>query len=482
MNLLWIIFPVLLLASGCSEKQDKPNVLIILVDDVGWGDIGYNSPGKVYTPNLDQLAANGAIFTQHYSMPQCTPTRIAIFTGRYPGRFSKEACQAVNFQVFPVGTPTLATMFKAEGYNTYLCGKWHMGSDPDNGPNYHGFDESYGSLAGAVGMYDHRYNRRYPEYEQTWHRNHELIEGNEDGVHTTDLVTRDAQRIIRKDQDAPFFLYLAYHAAHTPLDERGEFADQPTELDTAANRWINEDRIKWFNDPEGKIQSEQHPDARLFLAVMNHLDHAIGEVISTLEETGKLENTLILFSSDNGPQVFWKGDVYPYDLRVKDFNQPIPMKGSKCDVWEGGIHVPGFAYWKGRIEPGTKIDDAIHVVDWFPTLASMIGHRGSEQHQLDGKDLGEVIFKGKKLESRDLYWIWNQVTNRWALRYEDWKIVKYGTEQPQEPGDWQLFNIKDDKMEKNNLASEHPEVLAKLHAMFMVQRAKDTQHSYRIKK
>lgn len=455
---------------GELNIDERPNVIVIITDDQGWGDIGYNNE-KVYTPHLDKLAATGATFVNHYVMPQCTPTRVAVMTGRYPGRFGPQAQQANNAPVFPIGTPTLASMFRESGYATYLCGKWHLGSSPKHGPNLFGFDKSYGSLAGAVGMYDHRY--RKGEYEETWHRDHKPIEGHEDGVHATDLMAQEAVRIIEEKRDKPFFLYLAFHAVHTPLDERGQFVDQPTQLDPEnPNRWINEDKIKWFNDPEGKIQSESDPEKRLLLAAAYHLDHAIGEVVKALERSGQIENTLILFSSDNGPQVSWPGKAYPDDLKLTNFNQPIPMRGKKCDVWEGGIRVPGFANWPGRIKP-KKVQDPVHIIDWFPTLASLIDYQPKEPILWDGVDISNVVFTDKTLAKRDLYWIWNQRTNRWALRYGDWKIVKYGVEEPANANAWQLFNLKRDPKEQNNIAGEHPVVVATLHQRFLVQRGRD---------
>lgn len=455
--------------SGAVFAADRPNVVVILTDDQGWADIGYNNPDHVYTPNLDQLAATGARFENHYVMPQCTPTRVAAFTGRYPGRFSRAALQASNNRCFPVGTPTLATMLKSVGYKTHLMGKWHMGSKSGDGPNQHGFDYSYGSIAGAVGMYDHRY--RKGEFNEAWHRNEKIIPGFENGKHATDLIAEDAVRVINQNHDQPFFMMLTFHAPHTPLDERGKFIDRPTQLDPAnEQRWLNEDEIEWFNDPEGKIQKEPDPEKRLLLAAVHHVDHAIGQVVDALDNSGLRENTLILFSSDNGPQGSWGGDAYPDDLKLTNFNQPLPMSGMKVDVWEGGIHVPGLANWPGHIEPKT-VSDQLHIIDWFPTLGNLT--EAALPDNLDGTDLSPVLFGSGALEKRDLYWIWNKTINRWALRYGDWKIVRYTKKEPQLPSDWELYNLKNDPKEKTNVADQHPEVRQQLHTLFLIQRAKD---------
>ena len=438
--------------------KNRPNILVILTDDQGWADIGYNNPA-VYTPNMDKLARGGAIFTNHYVMSQCTPTRAALMTGRYPSRFGPHATAASTAPAFPKGTTTMASMLQGEGYETCLSGKWHLGSSPEHGPNYFGFDQSYGCLSGAVGNYNHGY-RKGPLFH-TWHRNHQLIEGSENGVHTTQLITDDAIRFISKKRDNPFFLYLAYTAVHTPLDERGEFIDQPTRLDPKnPNRWQNEDEIAWFNDPLGKIQNEKDPEKRLFLAALNHLDHAIGKVTKALKDEGLLKNTLILFSSDNGPQVNWPGNAYPNDLRLTNFNQPLPMRGKKQDVYEGGIKVPGFAHWPGKIKPG-KVKIPIHIVDWLPTLAHLVGHEPKIKMSWDGIDQSPAIFENSSTADREMYWV--QKNKCQALRYGDWKIVSYSKKAPQKSSDWELYNLTKDPKEKTNIASKYPKIMADLH-------------------
>ena len=480
----------------------KPNIITIITDDQGWGDIGYNNP-KVYTPHLDALAAESALCTRHYSMPQCTPTRIAAFTGRYPGRFGNAGLTASNEPVFPHGTLNLATFLKANAYQTYLSGKWHMGAAEEHGPHRHGFDSSYGSFAGAVGYYDHRYRARLPEYEATWHRDGKIIEGYENGRHVTDLVSEEAVRIIKKhaktsndqklsEQDpaddgaktqssgevqasSPFFLYLAYHAPHTPLDERGEFVDTPTQLDPDnPKRWLNEDKIKWFNDPEGIIQSEPDPEKRLFLAVLYHLDHGIGQVIKALDASGQRDNTLILFTSDNGPQVNWPGNAYPDDLKLTDFNQEIPFRGNKCDAYEGGVRVPGFVHWRGKI-PARNIDTPVHVVDWMKTIGGFIGiepQAPQGQPKFDGTDNSALFLTKADPPTRMIYQLWGKPGKRWALSLGDWKLVHYGKNEPKK-SDWQLYDLNKDAKESKNLAKKHPEQVEQLHQLFINERAKD---------
>jgi len=450
----------------------RPNVIVIITDDQGWADIGFNNE-KVYTPHLDQLAETGAKLVNHYVMPQCTPTRVALMTGRYPGRFGREALQANNKPVFPLGTPTLAGMFQESGYATFMSGKWHLGSVPEHGPNHFGFDESHGSLTGAVGMYDHRYHeKKDTPYDPTWHRNHEVIPGYENGTHVTDLTRDEAVKFIKKKREKPFFLYLPFHAPHTPLDERGQFVDTPTQPDPKnPGRWLNEDQIKWFNDPLGKIQSEPSRDKRLLLATVHHVDSAVGDILKALKETGQRDQTMILFSSDNGPWQNSKGGGYPHNIPLKDYNQEDPLRGRKLDVWEGGIHVPGFVSWPGVIKPA-EISEMVHIVDWFPTLARVIGYRPKTVIDWDGQDLSRVLVKGESLDPRELYWVWNRSENRWALRYQQWKIVKYGKGVPK-LHEWQLFDLSTDPQEKSNIAKNHPSRVADLHKRFLKQRSKD---------
>lgn len=460
-----------LLAVTAAPAQDgrRPNIVLIVSDDQGWSDIGYNN-AAVHSPRLDALAREGVRFDQAYSMPQCTPTRVALLTGRYPSRFGGAAMQASNRPAFPIGTETLASLCRGAGYRTALAGKWHLGSAPEHGPNHHGFDSSYGSLAGACGMYDHRY--RQGKFVLTWHRDHEPLPEHENGVHATDLVAREAVRVIDAAGDAPFFLYVPFQSVHTPLDERGSFVERPTQLDPDdPTRWLDEDDIEWFHDPDGLIQREPDPERRLFLAAVHHLDAAVGRIVDALERRGLRERTLIVFTSDNGPQINWPGNAYPDDLKLTDFNQPRTLRGKKVDVFEGGIRVPAFACWPGTIAPRVT-SEPVHVVDWLPTLATWTG--GScDRDSADGADLSGWLTTGAPLPDRDLYWCWGSRTNRWALRHGRWKIVKYGRGAPKAAADWQLFDLERDPEERDDVATREPDVLAEMHARYLAHRARD---------
>ena len=194
------------------------------------------------------------------------------------------------------------------------------------------------------------------------------------------------------------------------------------------------------------------------------MDHAIGRVTQTLKDQNLLGNTLILFSSDNGPQVNWPGNAYPNDLKLTNFNQPLPMRGKKQDVYEGGIKVPGFAHWPEKIKPG-KVKNPMHIVDWLPTLAQLIGHEPKTEMNWDGVDQSPAIFGSSSTSDRDMYWV--QKNRCRALRYGEWKIVSYSKGPGAKIKDWELYNLTKDPKEKTNVASKHPKIMDDLKRRFI---------------
>ena len=456
MNLHFLLAALLsLMAGGLASRASaadlplRPNIVVIVSDDQGWSDIGYHNP-EIRTPHLDRLAKEGVELDHHYVQPQCTPTRVALNTGRYPSRFGPHCTQASSDHAYPFETITLARMLGSMGYDTALIGKWHMGSRPEWGPNHHGFAYSYGCLDGAVGPLNHLYRKN----AKSWHRNGEFIE--EEG-HATDLISREAIQWMKRDRGGrPFFLYLPFTAMHTPIVEEQKWLD--------ANSHI------------------QDADRRLAAASVTHMDAAIGEVVSALSTTGQRENTLILFTADNGGiHVGYKGNNYPApDPSLKaGFSSNLPLRGGKGEMYEGGMRVPAFINWPAKLKP-RKLEAPMHVVDWMPTLAALVGYKPEAGLQWDGQNVWPLLEDpAASPGTREFYWVWGAGRFWEGLRHGDWKIIR-SNRRPKAAatapgkGPWMLFNIAKDPEEKVDLAGEKPDVVAELAARFDAQMAKDS--------
>lgn len=257
-----------------NESNKKPNILFILADDLGWGDVGYHG-SPIETPNIDRLASESVELDNHYVCPVCTPTRTSLMTGRHPGRFGKHATVPTNLPVLPDGYYTIASMLKDNGYATGLFGKWHLGSDVEFYPNKYGFDYSYGSLAGGVDPYTHLYKRG--PYSKTWHRNGELI--SQEG-HATDLITNEAINWI-KGKEEPWFCYVPFTAVHLPI--------------RAPEKWIDK-----YSDKKYDSDHERDRSFKVYAAYTSHMDYCVGKFIETLKLMDSLDETIVIFASDNG--------------------------------------------------------------------------------------------------------------------------------------------------------------------------------------
>jgi arylsulfatase A-like enzyme len=351
---------------------------------------------------------------------------------------------ASNERALPPGTLTMASMLKSLEYTTGMAGKWHLGSKPEWGPNRYGFDSSYGSLAGAVGMYDHRYRLNSP-FAVTWHRDGEIIPGYENGTHTTDLTAHETVRWIESHADDRWFFYVPFHAVHTPIDERDE---------------------KW-HAMNHHIESD---DRRAFAAAVSHMDWAIGKFIEAFEKTGQLDETLVLFTSDNGAQVNHAGNAYPApDPALKNFSSNAPLRGRKAQLYEGGYRVPASIYWPAELQ-SRKVEAPLHVVDWMPTFAALLEYDAREEPQWDGENIWPLLSGEREtLGERTFYLTWHG-DRRWeSLRHGDWKIARRAGRP------WELFNLREDPYEKQDVADRHPERVAELVRKFDEERAKDGQ-------
>jgi arylsulfatase A-like enzyme len=426
----FIVFFIFL--SGVSGETKKPNILIIVADDMGWADVGYHG-SKIKTPNIDSLCKQGIELDQHYVAPMCTPTRVSLLTGRYWSRFGNN--KPSNERVLPWSTITLASALKDAGYRTAISGKWHLGSSPKWGATKFGFEASYGSLAGGVNPINHLY--KTGPYSKTWHRNDKLID--EEG-HVTDLIANEALRVINEKSDKPFFLYVPFTAVHTPFDEPQKWLDSADHID------------------EGRRQ---------YAACAQHMDDAIGQFVKALKKNKQYENTLILFFSDNGGTNGDDSNRYPDTKKTTKVNGlNYPLRAWKKDVYEGGTRVPAFLTWPGKLKPG-KILSPMSVTDWMPTLCSIVGYTPKTDLKWDGLNiLSQLRSKQKLSQVRTLY-CHGVASKSFSLRHGDWKLVQHKNKNPE------LYDITKDPYEKNNVARQYPEKMSELAKLLKVEQSKD---------
>jgi arylsulfatase A-like enzyme len=420
--LLFLLLALPLAAAGV----ERPNIIFILSDDQGWADIGYQSP-DVKTPNLDRLAAEGVRLNWHYAYPTCSPSRVALISGRFPSRYGVLGPLAAT-TLMPGSEAHLPQQLRDLGYSTHISGKWHIGEVPENRPLRYGFTTSYGYLRGQIDPYTHRY--KYGNHV-TWHRNDEFI--HEDG-HVTRLITDEAIRVVESAGNRPFFLYVAHHAPHYPHNESPE--------------WI---------EPYEKTISDVW--RRHNAAVITHMDFQIGRLVEALERTGKRQSTLIVFSSDNGGQRSWPAPPKEYNGRYAPhttLGNNEPLRGWKTELYEGGIRVPAFANWPGVLPRGTVVETPLHIADWAPTFITLAGGKIQPEWKFDGANIWEVL-TGRKpgVGERALYW---RTPGGAAVRHGTWKLIQ------RSGNPVELFDLSRDPYEKNNLASAQPDRVKALQA------------------
>lgn len=416
MRLGSIVLTVLL--AGFAAAAEKPNFVFIMADDLGYGDVGFHG-GIAPTPNIDKLQREGVELTQHYVAPVCSPTRSALMTGRCWSRFNVTSPQAER--ALPWDTITLPRALKTAGYATCLTGKWHLGSKPDWGPNHFGFDHSYGSLGGGVGPYNHFYKKG--EFSTTWHRDEKLIE--EKG-HATDLITDEAVGWIASHRDGPFFLYVPFTAVHIPIKEPEEYRNKvPKSIDSEVGRH--------------------------YAACVMHLDASVGRIVEALEKAGVRENTLLVFTSDNGGVNTENNDTkYPED----DYPQGTttasnkPLRAGKGTVYEGGTRVATVASWPGKLKP-SKMEGPAQIIDWMPTLCGLAGVTPERDLKWDGMDIWPQISGQASAAPRTLYTVAPGYRSR-ALRVGDWKLIVHGQKDKQTA---ELYDLAKDPSETVDLAS-----------------------------
>jgi arylsulfatase A-like enzyme len=429
---------LLLVASlaKAGETEERPNIIFILADDQGWNDIGYHNP-QMQTPHLDRLAAEGVRLQQHYAYATCSPTRVALISGRYPSRFDVLAPLAAKTH-FRGEEATLPRTLQRLGYRTHISGKWHIGETPEHRPRHYGFETTYGYFRGQIDPYTHRY--KFGDH-LTWHRNDEFVE---EAGHVTDLITDEAIRVIEDEDERPFFLYVSHHSPHYPLNE--------------PPRWI-------------ALYDETFDDIwrRHYAAAITHMDHEIGRIVEALERTGKRDRTVIVYSSDNGGQRNWSAPESEYNGRYAahtTLGDNRPLRGWKTELYEGGIRVPAFVHWPRALPAGKMIESATHTCDWAPTLIRLAGGDPAENPELEGVDLGPLLrHEVERLPSRTLYW---RTPRQLALRQDQWKLIA-----DRDLTKFELYDLDADLEEKHNVANQYPDRLSELQARLLEHRRQD---------
>jgi len=440
-----ILCAAVILSGSChsADAPSKPNILLIVADDLGWGDVSYHG-SRIPTPNLDRLAREGVELDQHYVMPQCTPTRSSLLSGVWAGRYDGTHNRSGVGGGFPAGMKLMPEILREAGYNTMHAGKWHVGPSPGARPWERGFEQTYGSLHGTIPPWHH--TGKLNGAADFWQRNGQPL--TEEGVHTTDLLTRQAIAWLHEQagQKKPWFLYLAHYAPHTPLDPPKEWSEK-----FAA--------VKFSDDP-GKDDL-----ARRYAATVAHLDDAIGQVIVALKETGHSKNTIIVFTSDNGQARVSGGTAG--DLR-----------GSKTTTYEGGIRVPAFVWWPEQLKPH-KFVPPVGVVDWLPTFASLAGATLPAGQKFDGVNIWPLL-DGSVVQAPERLFYLKYLGGMSALRDGGWKLVTLGesrfalSSMPGPDRGDELFNIAEDPFEKRDLASTNPDILARMQSLLIEQMRGDS--------
>lgn len=433
---------------GELAAAERPNILVIVGDDMGYADVGVHGCKDIPTPNLDALAKSGVRCTSGYvSCPYCSPTRAGLMTGRYQTHFghefnpggaraaaerseaksrnesktaSDEPVDGDDGVGLPLTQTTFAQRLKDAGYATGWVGKWHLGSAPKFQPQRRGFEETFGFLAGAHGY--------FPDARPLMLRNGKHVEEKE---YLTDAFGREAVKYIGEHAKSPFFLYLAFNAVHTPMNATDE-------------------RLKKFE----KIADEKR---RTYAAMMSALDENVGRVLAKLDELKIADNTLVFFISDNGGPVMNGTSV--------NGSRNDPLRGSKRTTLEGGIRVPYFVRWSGKLPAGKIYDEPVIQLDILPTALAAAGAKVPAKANLDGVDL-VPYFKGAKKEvpHDTLYWRFGQ---QMAIRRGDWKLVRYDPVVDGGTGratDAKLYNLKDDIGETHDLIQAKPEKAKELQA------------------
>ncbi|MCM4170856.1 sulfatase [Arenibacter sp. TNZ] len=416
---------------GYSNAQDRPNVIIIYTDDQGTVDLNSYGATDLVTPNMDKLVEDGVKFTQFYASPICSPSRASLLTGKTPQRAGSPGNAGANPNSnngLPGAEYTMAEMFKDAGYATAHIGKWHLGYQPEMSPNAQGFDYSFGHLVGCIDNYSHYFYWNGPNRHDLYQNGKEVFY---DGAFFPDLMVKEASSFLEQNTEQPFFMYFAMNLPHYPYQG-----------DTKWLEYYRENGVAYPRD--------------LYAAFLSTQDERIGQLIKKIEELGLIENTIIVFQSDNGHSTEERAHGGGGSAGI--------YRGAKQCLFEGGIRVPAAISWPGKISSGEVRDQFAVNTDWMPTLAQLCGIQ-LDTKELDGKSLMPVISNGKSntLHTDGYCWAFKDM---WVARKGKWKLLgnPYDTSQREYTFSEKLFlvNLEKDPGERNNLAVKYPDKVKEL--------------------
>lgn len=408
--------------SVVAQDSKQPNIVFIVADDLGWGDVGWHG-SEIKTPHLDALASRGAKLEAHYVQPVCTPTRAALMTGRYPIRHGLQTGVVRPWAQYglPLEEQTLAEGLKSAGYATAIIGKWHLGHfKPEYLPTRRGFDHQYGHYNGAID-----YNSHDRDGGFDWHRDDVACR---DEGYSTHLIANESVRIVEQYAGKkPFFLYVPFNAVHSPHQ-------------------VPESYTKAYQNLKG--------ERRIYSGMLTALDEAVGKIVDAVDKAGVRDNTLFVFTSDNGgPQ---PGVV----------TSNGKLRAGKATHYEGGVRVAAFATWDEKIKKGSIVNEPLHVADWYPTLLHLAGAKVQQRLPLDGLNVWSTIVDGKPSPHQEI--LVNATPYSGAIRVSNWKLVVNGklasagfdgesVEDSNKPLSLELFDLSNDPYELTNLAESKQE-------------------------
>ena len=426
-------------------NADRPNIVFLFIDDMGWKDVGFMGSEYYETPHIDRLASQSMVFTDAYAnAPNCAPSRACLMTGQYTPRHGiytvgnsdrgdtryRKLIPIPNRTHLPQDAVTIAAELSKVGYVSASIGKWHLGDPPDGGPCEMGFDVNVGGS--SAGMPHHGY---FSPYELS-----QLDEGPE-GEYLTDRLTDHAVEFIHDNKDRPFFLYLTHYAVHTPIEGKEEI-------------------IRKYEGKPGS-NGQNNPE---YAAMVESVDQSVGRVLDALDELGLAEDTVVIFFSDNGGV----GGYEEWGIKGKEITSQQPLHGGKGMLYEGGIREPTAIRWPGVVEPGSACGTPITGVDFYPTMLEIAGAHPTSGKVLDGESIVPLLTGSGELERDAVFWHFPAYLqgreNTWrttpagAMRQGDYKLLEFF-----EDGRLELYNLKDDIGERHDLSDEMPQRTRQMH-------------------